>query len=261
MKWLIASALALAAAVIITRQRMADAQPDEAAPAVLPEGEPFFTLPDFSFPSLPTEWPAWTGFQSSDDQPDQLATPLEDLILTTQNAASNISAIVTQRLTGAAAPAPVDQGTAAANERAFLDMIAYAEGTSGPNGYRTLFGGGLFSDFADHPRQRFQFTNSLGQQLTTTAAGRYQFLIRTWDALAAKLGLPDFGPDSQDLAALELIRERGALPDVQAGRVPTAIGKVAKVWASLPGAGYAQPERKLTTLIAQYRAAGGNLEA
>ena len=32
--------------------------------------------------------------------------------------------------------------------RAFLDMIAYAEGA----GYSTLFGGGTFAGFDDHPR-------------------------------------------------------------------------------------------------------------
>ena len=65
----------------------------------------------------------------------------------------------------------------------------------------------------------------------------------------------------QDAAALELIRRRGALKDVDAGRISAAIAKCAPIWASMPGAGYAQPERKLNTLLASYSAAGGNLEA
>lgn len=158
-------------------------------------------------------------------------------------------------------PDSVPQDTAARNERAFLDMIAYAEGTTGPNGYATAFGGGLIPSLADHPRKYYQFTNGRGETLKTSAAGRYQFLARTWDALADKLGLPDFGPQSQDAAALELIRQRGALADVRAGRTTQAIAKCAPIWASLPGAGYAQPERKLSTLVAQYRAAGGTVEA
>lgn len=157
------------------------------------------------------------------------------------------------------APVNVDASTADANESAFLDMIAYSEGTSGPNGYRTLFGGGLFDSYADHPRQVFSFTNKAGQSLTTTAAGRYQFLARTWDALKAKLGLQDFSPASQDEAALELIRERGALNDVRAGRFSTAVSKCAPIWASLPGAGYAQPERKISQLVAAYENAGGTI--
>ncbi len=157
-------------------------------------------------------------------------------------------------------PTP-ETGAAQRNERAFLDMIAYAEGTAGPNGYRTLFGGTTFASFDDHPRQSFQFTNKAGKTLRTTAAGRYQFLSRTWDELAKKLSLADFGPDNQDAAALELIRQRGALRDVQAGRIQTAISKVSTIWASLPGAGYDQPERKLSNLLASYAQAGGQLEA
>jgi lysozyme len=150
-------------------------------------------------------------------------------------------------------------GDQQANRRAFLDAIAWAEGTSGPNGYRTLFGGNLFDSFADHPRRSFSFKDRAGRRLTTTAAGRYQFLARTWDTLRDRLSLPDFGPDSQDAAALELIRERGALADVDAGRFAAAVGKVKRVWASLPGAGYAQPERRADELAAAYIAAGGTI--
>lgn len=145
------------------------------------------------------------------------------------------------------------------NLRAFLDMIAYAEGTSGPDGYRTMFGGTLMDSMADHPRKFFSFTNSRGETLRTSAAGRYQFLSRTWDELKAKLKLQDFGPASQDAAAIELIRQRGALNDVKAGRVVEAIAKVRSIWASLPGAGYAQPEKTIPKLIAAYQSAGGSV--
>lgn len=158
-------------------------------------------------------------------------------------------------------PSDVQQDVAANNTRAFLDMLAYSEGTAGPNGYQTLFGRGIFQDMSDHPRQRFSFTNSKGEKLYTTAAGRYQFLVSTWDSLRSKLNLPDFGPVSQDTAALELVRQRGALADVQAGRIVQACTKCAPIWASLPGAGYSQPERKITSLLAAYSGAGGNLEA
>lgn len=185
--------------------------------------------------------------EPADDNTDQLATPFEEIFVNL-NPTTYI-------------PAAVPADVAAQNERAFLDMLAYAEGTSGPDGYRTMFGGRLFDSFADHPRVYTPFTNGRGERLTSSAAGRYQFLARTWDTLQRRLGLPDFGPASQDAAALELVRERGALNDVRAGRLATAIAKVAPIWASMPGAGYAQPEKKLPTLIAQYQAAGGNLEA
>lgn len=162
---------------------------------------------------------------------------------------------------------PVPSGRARANERAFLDMIAYAEGTSGNNGYRMLYNDGpggqpaYFLSYADHPRLRMQFKDLTGKVMYTTAAGRYQFLARTWDELRAKLSLKDFGPASQDRAALELIRQRGALADVRAGRVAVAVAKVAPIWASMPGAGYSQPERKLASLTAAYQSAGGTMEA
>ena len=147
------------------------------------------------------------------------------------------------------------------NTRAFLDMIAYAEGTTGPDGYRAIFGypapGRMIDSYADHPRKLFTFTNSKGAVLKTSAAGRYQFLTSTWDDLRAKLNLPDFGPASQDAAAIELIRQRGALNDVQAGRIAAAISKCKSTWASLPGAGYNQPERNLATLLTAYTSAGG----
>jgi lysozyme len=147
--------------------------------------------------------------------------------------------------------------TAASNERAFLDMIAYAEGTAGPEGYSTMFGYHQFYSYADHPRQYFDFTDQAGNHLKSSAAGRYQIIVKTWDALKAKLGLMDFSPASQDAAAIELIRERGALADVQAGRIESAIRKCAPVWASLPGAGYNQPERQITSLLTNYQQAGG----
>lgn len=161
-------------------------------------------------------------------------------------------------------PAQSDQ--AAANEAAFLLTIRTAEGTAGPNGYRTLFGGSLFSDYSDHPRQAKRYG-----QLWTSAAGAYQFMaisplpggaftkVNTWDRIKQRLGLPDFSPESQDLAALELIREAGAAGDVRAGRFDEAIRKVRGIWASLPGAGYGQPEKSLATLRTAYLNAGGSL--
>lgn len=204
---------------------------------------PSFSFDDYTPPDL-----------MGDTVPDQLPTIAESAMVTVSNAASTIGAAVGL---GDPAPAP-DQ--AARNVRAFLDTIAYAEGTSGPDGYRMMFGGRLVDSLADHPRVFHTFTNRRGETLRTSAAGRYQFLSRTWDALARKLNLSDFGPTSQDLAAVELIRERGALADVQAGRFADAVRKVAPVWASLPGAGYAQPERSFSTLAATYQAAGGTMQ-
>ena len=144
------------------------------------------------------------------------------------------------------------------NMAAFLSMIRKAEGTAGPNGYRMIFGGQLFSGFADHPRVRVPFTQTDGKPNVSTAAGAYQFVVRTWDDLAEKLSLPDFSPASQDRGAVELIRERGALDDVREGRFETALSRVATVWASLPGSPYPQPSRSLDFVISAYEQAGGS---
>lgn len=196
---------------------------------------------------------------TADTMPDQLPSLVEAAGITLQEAASDARQAVAAAVGLAAPEPPPDQ--AERNLRAFLDMIATAEGTAGPNGYRTLFGGALFDGYADHPRQFATFTDRAGRTQRTSAAGRYQFLSRTWDELQRALDLPDFSPASQDSAAIELIRRRGALADVKAGRVADAVAKVAPIWASLPGAGYAQPERQLSTLVAAFEAAGGNLGA
>jgi len=138
------------------------------------------------------------------------------------------------------------------NIRAFLLMIQYAEGTLGTNAYRMMYGGGLFFSFRQHPNQMITKGG-----FTSTAAGAYQFLYRTWAELQKQLQLPDFSPSSQDRAAIELIRRKGAFEDVQAGRTAAAIYKCRKVWASFPGAGYGQSERSLQSLLQAYRQFGG----
>jgi muramidase (phage lysozyme) len=138
------------------------------------------------------------------------------------------------------------------NIRAFLIMIQYAEGTYGKDGYRKLYGGGYFNDYSRHPN-----TKVTKWGITSTAAGAYQILSKTWAELQAKLKLPDFSPVSQDKAAIELIRRRKALEDVYAGRFAQAIAKCKKEWASLPGAGYGQNEKNVTSLLAVIKASGG----
>lgn len=142
------------------------------------------------------------------------------------------------------------------NVRAMLSTIRWAEGTSGPDGYRTLFGGDLFDSYADHPRKVVAKLLA-GKPIKSSAAGAYQILSKTWDGLKTPLGLPDFSPQSQDLAAVELIRRRGALQDVLGGRIATAVEKIRKEWASMPGAGYGQPEKQIAQLAGVYVKAGG----
>ncbi|MCM2250847.1 MAG: glycoside hydrolase family 104 protein [Ramlibacter sp.] len=229
MKWLTAAAAAVLAAYWLTRPAQAGG---------------LFLLPD-----------GWAGEAAPPDEapPDevpQLPTVLETIAVTMD-------------------PTTYETGTlpgdlAAANERAFLDMLAYAEGTAGrgDDGYNVVFGGGLFASYADHPRRYFTFTRTDGTTGRTSAAGRYQFIAPTWDDLAPRMGLGDFGPSNQDAAALELVRQRGALEDVRAGRFADAVRKVSRTWASLPGNDYMQfGGRSLAQVAAAFESAGGTITA
>jgi len=138
------------------------------------------------------------------------------------------------------------------NLKAFLQMIQYAEGTIGPNAYRTLYGGSLFNDYSRHPDMAITKWG-----ITSTGAGAYGFLYRIWIELQTALQLPDFSPTSQDKAAIELIRRKGALPDVLAGNLAQSIYKCRKIWASFPGAGYGQSEKSLAALSQFYEKEGG----
>jgi len=135
--------------------------------------------------------------------------------------------------------------------RALLDTIAYAEGTAGEGGYQTIYSYRYFHSFADHPR-RIECAWSSGGWLCSDAAGRYQMLSTTFDYVAEPLGLRDFSPASQDLAAVELIRRYDVLDAIQRGEFERTLYAIRAEWASLPGAGYGQPERDLDDLREVY---------
>lgn len=148
-----------------------------------------------------------------------------------------------------------------AQRKAFLDMLAWSEGTDNGrqstknHGYDVIVGGSLFTDYGDHPRKLI----TLNPRLKSTAAGRYQLLARYWDAYRKQLGLSDFSPANQDAVALQQIKERGALPLIDRGDIRQAIDRCSNIWASLPGAGYGQFEHKADALIAKFKAAGGKV--
>lgn len=154
------------------------------------------------------------------------------------------------------------------NAMAFLDMLAWSEGTSTSpatkdRGYDVIVTGAdrapeVFTDYSAHPFARGRKSKRINTKgLTSNASGRYQFMLKDYAHYRTLLKLPDFGPLSQDLWAIQLIRERRALPLIQAGKIEDAVARVRNIWASLPGAGYGQPEHKLSDLMAVYRKAGG----
>ena len=158
------------------------------------------------------------------------------------------------------------------NVLAFLDMIAASEidaytRAHSDDGYNVLVGSHgpmvragqsiapdvrLFGNYATHP-------NVLNRELNSTAAGRYQLLSRYFQPYATQLHLPDFGPASQDLIAIQQIRERKAIQLILDGQVTAAICACSNIWASLPGNSYGQHQNAISMLVDAYRSAGGKV--
>jgi len=144
------------------------------------------------------------------------------------------------------------------NIKAFLDMISVSEGTARYPyfGYKTIVGGQQFHSYADHPRIKV-WIEMIGDY--STCAGRYQIKRKNYDFYKRALMLSDFGPDSQDRIAIQLICECGAYRDIINGNISTAIKKCASRWASFEGAGYGQKEHKISFLVAAYQQSGGSV--
>ncbi|HLM02761.1 MAG TPA: peptidoglycan-binding protein, partial [Pyrinomonadaceae bacterium] len=132
--------------------------------------------------------------------------------------------------------------------RAMLDAIAYAEGTRGNGDYGRVVNGTVLgpssasapydrslvgrrsvvvNDLSRHPNLAVRWANG---QPPSSAAGRYQFLYRTWQGL----NMPDFSPRSQDLAAIKLMQRRDMIEPLLRGDFAEAIHRGAPEWASLP---------------------------
>lgn len=142
------------------------------------------------------------------------------------------------------------------NVVAFLDMLAWSEGTigKGDDGYNDIVDpAGFFSDYSTHPNLLVQ----VNSKIKSTAAGRYQLLARYYDPYRKQLGLPDFSPVSQDKIAIQQIKERKAYQLIIAGQITEAISRCSNIWASLPGNGYGQRQHKLADLISMFNKFGG----
>jgi muramidase (phage lysozyme) len=144
-------------------------------------------------------------------------------------------------ITGAQCDPKNAEGIASRYERALLDTIAYAEGTRGrgKDGYNVTFGYRYFDSCDEHPNMKV-----CEGSLCSTAAGRYQFLNKTY----AGLNMDNFWPQAQERGAIELISRRGVtLPAaaMTATQFANALDRLSYEWASLPPARYGQG--KLTT--------------
>lgn len=173
------------------------------------------------------------------------------------------------------------------NLKAFLYCIRRGEGTADELGYYRFVGGKLFTGIdSDHPSNvdpiAFAPTRLPKQDGTfrlpapgSSAAGAYQITRTTWNKFLRSLRnsgiathLPDFKPETQDLAAYFLIKEkRQALSAVVEGDLETAFNKLHLEWTSLPGGSEARTSgTKVTGRTFQqaqndFIAAGGTLKA
>jgi muramidase (phage lysozyme) len=148
------------------------------------------------------------------------------------------------------------------NRTAFLAMIGQSEVGAAligetDSGYNVLCGATpsnplTFNDYSAHP-------DILNQALDSTAAGLYQINYPTYRTLSAQTGLTDFSPATQDAMAIQLITNKGALSDVDAGNFQSAVQKCGPVWASLGYNNYGQPTNQLAALQSWYQAAGGTV--
>jgi muramidase (phage lysozyme) len=123
----------------------------------------------------------------------------------------------------------------------FLMLITWTEGTDREKTpYNELFGFSNFTGYDKHPGIVIKTPN-----YSSSAAGRYQILSAT----AKMLKMADFTPESQDKAAIQLIKNAKAYDEVVAGNWEAAINKTNKIWASLPGSPYGQPTKKMADAL------------
>ncbi|MBL7977953.1 MAG: hypothetical protein JNN12_06400 [Bacteroidetes Order II. Incertae sedis bacterium] len=118
-----------------------------------------------------------------------------------------------------------------ARVRAFLDVIARGEvGDMGydEESYKVLHTFKRIKNFTRmHPGIKVK---------GSTAAGRYQFLRKTFNPMVYRYPSANltFEPEGQDMATILLLHERGVLSYIGRDDVHGAIRKAAPTWASLP---------------------------
>lgn len=146
------------------------------------------------------------------------------------------------------------------NVKAFLATISWAEGGD----YDYMYG-------ASPNRKNWRITDySLPPQKgfdgRTTASGRYQINLKNWEENGKKkMGLTDFSPKTQDLIAVEGLRQKGAIAAVISGDMELAISKAAGTWNALPlGKGKPnrvtdQPYKEYDDVIVMFKRNGGKV--
>ena len=139
-------------------------------------------------------------------------------------------------------------------ERAALATIRYAEGAD----YDRLFGwfedkSRVFDPYTQIGHPNLPYT-SRGGRYTSSAAGAYQAMPKTWAEEVRKGTIAnDFTPDNQDQFALARLRYRGLLDEVQSGDTSWIDSRaMGREWASFPNSPYGQPTHSSSDLRSYY---------
>ena len=133
------------------------------------------------------------------------------------------------------------------NAAAWRAVIMHAEGTSkNTNPYNVMFGGGTF----DNTKPGHPDTVVDGGRYSSAAAGAYQFMPKTWNAI---MGNVPMTKENQDIAATRLAAGRGV--DIRTAPFTREnVAKLAPEWASFPtlsgSSYYGQPVKAYGTLKA-----------
>lgn len=96
--------------------------------------------------------------------------------------------------------------------------------------------------------------------------GTYRIDDATSRAKRALMGLAGDGPEAQDLVAVEVLRESGAMEKIQAGDVWTALLVLAPRWPGLPAAPganghFVPPALEYESFCERYRGFAGTVDA
>jgi len=143
----------------------------------------------------------------------------------------------------------------------FLDLIAFSEGTSTiadtkNDGYDVIVTGihgiEVFTDYSTHPFAKGRPPVVINAHLSSTASGRYQELLKNYIFYSKELHISNFSPLSQDLIAMQHIKERGAISHIHLNEIQTAISLCSTIWASFPGNNYLQGGKAMSTLMAYW---------
>lgn len=145
------------------------------------------------------------------------------------------------------------------NVQAAIATIRFTEGTSAPDGYYYLYGSSprntlRFKDLSKHPNNKQRHNN-----ITSTAAGIAQIIYPTWVTLSALYGFKDFSEHTQHLAFVALFDDAGVLKAIADGGIlrVEVLGKLSKIWASLPLATFGQPTHDIASVRKVYVGNGG----